>query len=194
MPLTELVTAFGNAAVLLPLALTLTVWIAAAVSVRAAAGWLACVAGVTTLTALAKIWFAGCHYQVLQIHSPSGHTSFSVITYGGLSVALAAGIAGVQRWLILAAGIGWALAIGVSRVILRAHTVEEVVAGLCIGGTGVAVFAAYYRSPRRPGLIAMGAMSAICLSLALIPAVHVSLESDWSWLGRWLAQRVAMCV
>jgi membrane-associated phospholipid phosphatase len=192
--LPELVTDFGNAAVLLLLTLALAAWIAGQVSWRAAAVWLACVAAVASLTAMAKIWFAGCQYELSHIHSPSGHTSFSLITYGGLAVVFAAGFAGLQRWLILGAGLAWATSIGITRVILHAHTVQEVVAGVAIGGTGVTVFAALYRGRQRPGIVAMAMLAAIGIGLVLMPWTHVTLESDWRWIGHWLARRVPMCV
>ena len=137
MFLAEFLTDFGYTPVLAPLCLALALWIARHVSIRQALLWLVCVGAVTVTTALLKAWFAGCHYDPGMVHSPSGHTSFSVIAYGGVATVLAAPAARPQKLWIAVLWALWVLGIGISRVVLHAHTPQEVLAGYAIGGTGI---------------------------------------------------------
>jgi membrane-associated phospholipid phosphatase len=194
MDLAQYLTDFGNAVILVPLCLAVAVWIGSRVSLRYALLWLACVGAVTVTTALLKIWFIGCHYDVSGIHSPSGHTSFSVMAYGGSTIVLGAGAPDVQRKLMTIACLLWVLCIGITRVLVHAHTPQEVVAGYVVGGVGVAIFAALYRADSRPGTAAILATALAATVLAVLPLSQVSFESDLGWLGGWLVREFPICV
>jgi membrane-associated phospholipid phosphatase len=189
-----ILTYFGNVAVLIPLCALLTVWIVAHVSRRAAVLWVACVCGVVAMTAFAKMLFAGCNYDVSHIHSLSGHTSFSVISYGGVAVVLSAGLQPWQRWAIALLYVCWVVGIGITRVLLHAHTPEEVVAGWVLGGAGAAIFLSLYRATERPKAAVVAAAAAVLVVIALLPPAHFSFESLLRWLGRWLVRRVPVCI
>ncbi len=194
MEFAHFVTDFGNAPLLMLLSVALAAWIALHVSARQSLLFLACVGSVTVITAVLKAWFAGCHYDLANVHSPSGHTSFSVVAYGGVATVLAAdGTLKQRRWIVVAY-LFWVLAIGLTRVLLHDHTPQEVVAGYVIGGTGVAVFAALYRANQRPGAAALIAAIGVLSLLAVFPPMQVSFESELGWFGRWLVRELPICV
>ncbi|ARU06447.1 hypothetical protein CCO03_18875 [Comamonas serinivorans] len=64
---------------------------------------------------------------------PSGHAAGSLLAYTLLAALMTAALPRAQRvaWLVLAWG--WALAIGVSRVVLAAHWASDVLAGWALG-------------------------------------------------------------
>ena len=194
MPFARFVTEFGNVAVLTPLCIAIAVWIALDVSHRAAVVWLCCVGAVTLITALAKLWFAGCHYDWSHIHSLSGHTSFSVVAYGGAAVVLTAGTPRPKRWMTGVLCVVWVTGIGITRVALGAHTPQEVASGWLVGGIGVAVFASYYRASQRPSRYSIAATAALLVLIALIPQAHLSFESFLRWLGQWVVERLPICL
>jgi membrane-associated phospholipid phosphatase len=193
MPFARILTEFGNVGVLTPLCVTIAVWIALHVSHRDAVVWLCCVGTVTLITALAKLWFAGCRYNWSHIHSLSGHTSFSAVAYGGAAVVLTAGMPRSKRWTIALLYAVWVIGIGITRVELGAHTPQEVASGWLVGGIGVAVFASHYRAAQRPSRYSVVATAALLIVIALIPQAHVSFEGFLRALGQWLVDRVPIC-
>jgi membrane-associated phospholipid phosphatase len=140
-------TGFGDAAVLLPLAATVALWLLLSRAPGAAAWWAAAVVFCAGATAVAKIFFWGCP-PIPELHSPSGHTSLSTLVYGAM--ALITAVEG-GRWrprIAAAGGAGLILAIAVSRLLLDAHSVPEVVLGWLIGSASLALFAQGYRRCR----------------------------------------------
>jgi membrane-associated phospholipid phosphatase len=138
-----ILTDFGDAAVTLPLAGAVLCWLAWRAS-RLAAWWALSVALCVGLTAATKIYFYGCP-PVSDIRSPSGHTALSVLVYGAL--AMMAAWSGGTRTRLAPMIIGAALivTIAVSRLVLNAHSVPEVVLGLAIGAASLALFGGRYR-------------------------------------------------
>jgi membrane-associated phospholipid phosphatase len=105
------------------------------------------------VTAVLKIFFWGCP-PIANLHSPSGHTSLSSLVYGAMALIIA--VEG-EHWrprVVAAAGICFVLAIGVSRLLLDAHSVPEVAFGWLIGGASLAIFGWEYQRcrPRNPHL------------------------------------------
>jgi membrane-associated phospholipid phosphatase len=142
-------TGFGDAAMLLPLAATIFLWLLLSGAPRAAAWWTASVVFCGGVTAVLKIFFWGCP-PVSDLHSPSGHTSLGTLVYGATALIIA--VEG-GRWrprVAAGAGAGLVLAIGVSRLLLDAHSVPEVVLGWLIGSASLALFGWDYRRCRPP--------------------------------------------
>jgi membrane-associated phospholipid phosphatase len=135
-------TDFGDLAVLLPLAAAMLTWLLLYFS-RAATQWVLALGCCVGLTALLKIAFYACPPSS-DMHSPSGHTSLSTVVYGALTIVAAAAWPGLRRVLVIGSGAGLILAIGVSRVLLDAHSVAEVSLGLVIGAVSLAVFSQRY--------------------------------------------------
>ena len=140
------ITGLGDAALLLPAAALLLLYLLRSRSWRAATGWVAALALCAGLTTVAKMMFHACGGQLpaLDIRSPSGHTSLSTTFYGCGVLILSANQSWGRRLTALLLGLGLVLAIAASRVVLHAHTIDEAAAGLAIGLVCVTLFAAYF--------------------------------------------------
>ncbi len=138
------VTDFGDLAVLLPAAAVMLLWLLAVGSKRGAAWWLAALALCIGGTALLKIYFYACS-PVPSLASPSGHSSFSTLVYGGLAAIVAGKLTGGwQRVLVLAGGVALIAAIALSRLVLHAHSPLEIVLGTALGLASLGLFAQGY--------------------------------------------------
>jgi membrane-associated phospholipid phosphatase len=156
-------TDFGDLAVLIPLSAAILIWLVRNSS-RAAPRWLFALSLCIGLTALSKIAFHACP-PADNIHSPSGHTSLSTLVYGALTLVSATAWPGLHRVLVIAGGAGLILAIGVSRLLLDAHSVAEVGLGLVIGAVSLAMFSRQYlqapTTKRWPLLVAAGVLALV---------------------------------
>ena len=152
----ETLTDFGDLALLLPLAVTVTVWLVLLRYWRALAWWLVALTLCMGVTAILKIYFFVCP-PLTDLHSPSGHTSLSTLVYGALTLAVAAAVGGWKRVAVLLLGAAFVTAIGISRVAIHAHSIPEVLLGWLIGVGALAAFAAswwpYRPAPRVQGLV-----------------------------------------
>ena len=136
------ITSLGGAGLTLPLAIAIALWLALGYSWRMAAGWLLLLGaaiGVVTLTKLAFLGW-GVGVRELDFTGLSGHAVLSTAVY---PVALflmllparpAIRLAGVM--LGLAAGI----AVGLSRVVLDAHSPSEAITGCIVGAVTALMF------------------------------------------------------
>ena len=149
-PMTAMIetwTDFGDLAVLLPLAAVVALWLLAIRQPRAVVWWMGAVLLCIGGTGVLKIYFFICP-PLTDLHSPSGHTSLSTLVYGALTMAVASGLSGWRRVAAIAIGLAFVAGIGVSRVLVQAHTVVEVVLGSLLGLTALALFAyQYWRHP-----------------------------------------------
>ncbi len=136
------VTDFADAAVILPVALTVAVLLALLDWRRGALGWSAGVLAALAAVLLGKLALFACSGgSHALLRSPSGHTASAAVVYGG-ALALPASrlVARSRGWawssLILAALFGGlaAVVIGASRLLLGVHSVDDVLTG---GGCGV---------------------------------------------------------
>ena len=170
-------TALGDAAFLLPASLALffvLLWRAP----RVAALWAATLVVFLSLTVAAKLAFHGCGPR---LRSPSGHTAFSALFYGCAALVLMAGLDRLTRWAIGIGAVALVAVISVSRLWLDVHSPEEVVAGLLIGGVGVAVFS-WLRPPMERPVISVPVLGAGLVLLALlVGGRHFGIEH---WVGR----------
>ena len=137
--MTRAVSAFGDAAFLLPLLVAFCLYLCAARRfglARDVAGAAAIGLGATVAS---KLVFRACghEFEGSGLTSPSGHAAFAAIAYGSLAYAF--GIGRPRGWrigLAVAAGLV-ALAVGASRLRPGVHTPAEVAAGLAIGAASV---------------------------------------------------------
>jgi hypothetical protein len=173
-----LITGLGDAALLLPAAALLLLYLVRTRSWRAATGWVAVLALCAGLTVVAKMVFHACggQFPALDIRSPSGHTSLSTTFYGCGALILAANQCWGRRVAALLASVGLSVAIAASRVALHAHTIEEAAAGFAIGLLCVALFAIRYL-PRAVYLPYWPIPATVIVALALIThGRHLSAE------------------
>jgi membrane-associated phospholipid phosphatase len=135
-------TEFGDLAVLTPLAMVMLLWLLLMRSPRDAAWWAIAVVFCAGLTAVLKVFFYGCP-PTPHLHSPSGHTSFSTLVYGAMTLATAMQSRGLQRMIVFVGGASFIIAIAASRLLL-AHNASEVALGLTIGVAALVLFGQNY--------------------------------------------------
>jgi hypothetical protein len=138
----KIFTKFGDLSVLLTLAAVMLLWLLLMRSARGAAWWAIAVVVCTGLTAVLKISFYGCP-PTSHLHSPSGHTSFSTLVYGAMTLATAIQSRGLLRMIAIGVGTSFILAIAASRLLL-AHSAAEVGLGLAIGIAALILFGQSY--------------------------------------------------
>lgn len=151
--LSHIITGFAGQQVILPVLLAVAALLVIAGQRRAAFWWTLSVVLVLAIMLVAKIAFIPCgrYLPFLDLRSPSGHAASAMAAYGGLAVLFArmdlhprAGI------LALVVGLAVAVAIGVSRVVVGAHTPAEVLFGSLIGLIGPALLLSRRDLIRRP--------------------------------------------
>jgi hypothetical protein len=135
-------TEFGDLAVLTPLATVMLIWLLLISSPRGAAWWAIAVVFCAALTAILKGFFYGCPPRP-DLHNPSGHTSFSTLVYGAMTLATATQSRGLLRIIVVGGGASFILAIAASRLLL-AHNAPEVGLGLAIGIAALVIFGQGY--------------------------------------------------
>ena len=187
-------TDFADQAVILPLALAVSVLLAASLWWRGTLAWVVSVGGTLAVIGMGKLVLAACGPlqwgDVLQ--SPSGHTASATIVYGGL-LGVAWRLARPADFRApLAGALGIAILIGISRVVLRTHTWPEVVAGGIAGMAGVGLLLALGGSPPanlRPVRVA----AVVVLIVALMHGTHLRAEGSIQELGRRFAGFLPGC-
>jgi membrane-associated phospholipid phosphatase len=140
-------TEFGDLAVLMPLATVMLLWLLFMHSPRSAVWWAIAVVFCAGLSAVLKVSFYGCP-PAHDLHSPSGHTSFSTLVYGAMTLVTATQSRGLPRVIAVGVGAGFILAIAASRLLLHAHSAPEVGSGLAIGIAALALFGRIYSQCR----------------------------------------------
>jgi membrane-associated phospholipid phosphatase len=165
------VTDCGDAAVTLPLALLVLVFLLAARERLLALYWLLMVAGCAAAIGVLKLIFGACggRLETLEVISPSGHTAMSTAIYGSLALLVAPSLPARWRPLVLAAAALLIAGIAISRVALRFHDLPEVALGLVIGIGAVAGFHAAMRRGAAPVLPVVWLMLA---GLAVVAVMH----------------------
>ena len=140
----------GHSAILFPASLVFFIcllWLDRHADARAfGAALFACLLA----TLVAKLAFHACGSEIpaFGIESPSGHASISAVFYGCLALNVAAGRPLWQRTGIYAGTALFVALVGVSRVVVEAHTLPDVIAGTSIGMLAILVFQAL-RGPSR---------------------------------------------
>jgi membrane-associated phospholipid phosphatase len=130
------ISRFGEAQILLPIALVMCLWLARRDEARpVVVRWLAWMTAAATVTTVTKVAFMGWGIgsAALDFTGISGHSMFSAAVYPPLFYLTAA--ARPPRWQKAAwlSGFVLALVIGISRVVTETHSWSEVIAGLAIG-------------------------------------------------------------
>ena len=162
--LVHLITDLGDSALLLPASALLLAYLLYLRSTRTARIWAMTLILCAFLTILAKIavYTCGTNFTLADLHSPSGHTSVSVTFYGCCALMVSADRTRWIRVMAILGSVALAFAIAVSRVLLQAHTVSDVIAGFVIGVVCVAWFATRYLAqppallPWGPAIVALG--------------------------------------
>lgn len=148
------VTDFGDSAVTVPLALLTLVFLAAGRQSRVAFDWVLAIGGCAVAIGVLKLVFGACgsRESITAIVSPSGHTAISTAVYGSLAVLIGARLRPARRHVLYIAAAVAIVIIGVSRIALDDHTPAEVVLGLVVGASAVALFRARLADRQVPSL------------------------------------------
>ena len=164
------ITDFGDSAVLLPLAAAMLLWLLLLRAPRAAAWWVAAVGFCIGLTAVLKIFFFRCP-PIHNLHSPSGHTSLSILIYGALALVIVVDGGNLRRVVMVGGGAGLIFAIAASRLLLDMHTMPEIALGLVIGVVGLMLFGyGYLRC--KPEIVRLSPL--LVSAVVLISTLHGS--------------------
>jgi len=175
------ITDFGDQAVVLPLALGAAVLFAVCGWRRGALSWIAAIGCTFGLILLLKLDFAACADLESNVrpNSPSGHAASAAAVYGGLAAIMMRSAWHTRYWVLGAIAIAafFAVVLGVSRVMLGAHSTAEVVIGGLIG-TGGAVSAAVLAGVPAPAVrISRVAALGLCI-LFLLHGFHMPAEQS----------------
>jgi membrane-associated phospholipid phosphatase len=127
------ITDLADQAVVLPLVLAIGIALLAQGWRRGAAAWAAAVVATFAVMLALKVVFLACSHSfgTIDIRTPSGHVAAAAVVTGGLAALLLRRRASVLPVAILAATV-----VGVSRLVLGAHSLPEVVLGAIVGLAG----------------------------------------------------------
>ncbi|MDB5394156.1 MAG: hypothetical protein JWM91_1662 [Rhodospirillales bacterium] len=163
----KFLTDFGDSAVLLPLSMVVLVWLLATRPFAMAIWWGGALLFLGGVMGGLKILFFACP-PAADIMSPSGHTGFSLVIYGGLAVIIAAELRSNRRKAaVILAAVSLVVGIARSRVALEMHTTLETVVGFAIGAVALTTFSiGYLRVPvkrRQTAFLLIGVIATIAV-------------------------------
>ena len=189
------ITDLGDSAFLIPASLLLIAYCFYLRASRAALLWVSTLALCAGLTIAMKIAFRACGGDVpdIHVHSPCGHTSPSTTFYSCFALMIAVHEERWARLSILLTSTLLVAAIAVSRIVLQAHTVSEVIAGLLIGLCCVGWFAFRYLSCP-PTQVFWQPEGVVLIALALLThGWHIDIEAMIGHIARLLRAIVPVC-
>ncbi len=193
MTVIQAFTDFADSAVLLPVAILLFLWLWFRQSKATALWWIAAVAACVGTTVIFKIYFDVCPLGA-DLRSPSGHTGFGTLVYGGLVAIVAAESQARQRLFVVAGGAIVILAIGLSRIAIHAHTATEVAFGLVVGCTSLALFVVSYVRHRNAPVALSWLIVAALLLMSIFHGQQLNAEEFLHKLGLHLHQDGMACI
>lgn len=129
------VSELADQSVILPLVISIALLLLVLGERKAAMWWTLSIAAALAGTLVAKLLFIPCgpHFG-LAVRSPSGHAAAAVSVYGSLFVlATRLGLSRTVEIAVGCAALGLVTAVGVSRILLHAHNLPEVLMGGTIG-------------------------------------------------------------
>lgn len=169
------ITSLGGAGMTLPLAFAIAIWLAVGYSWRMAAGWLLLLGtaiGVVTVTKLAFLGW-GVGVRELDFTGVSGHAMLSTAVYPVALFLLLLPARPAIRLIGVLAGLAAGIAVGLSRVVLSAHSPSEAVTG-CLVGALAAILFVRMAWDAEPGRLSVLPVTVSMLVLAvLMHGVHV---------------------
>jgi len=197
------ITDFGESTVLLSTAIAASCWFWLSRQRQLALIWLFSVGGCAVSMLAFKLAFLTCGHLVLggTVHTPSGHSAMSALFYGAAALTVQRLIPQAARHPILLQTIAvlMALAIGASRVVVHAHSPQEVIVGLAVGFAWLGVFAWLLRNagpsvtmPPAAVLCALGLLYGGLLTMTMI-GQHMTVEGVLFHVARVLNLRWGVC-
>ena len=181
-------TDFADQAVILPLVLAVAIALTVQGWRRGALTWLIVVAATFLATLAFKLMFLACSplFGPMDVHSPSGHVAAATVVAGGLAAMLTR-----RRTSILPAALVAAVVIGISRLVLGAHSLPEVVVGAMIGLAGAAALLRFAGTPPR---LKLAPLIAVILVVATVfHGLHLPAEAAIRHTAFRAAQYIPAC-
>ena len=140
-----------------------------------------------------KMLFYACPPAV-DIRSPSGHTGFSVLVYGGIAAIVAIQLRSVPaRLAVVTATAILIVGIAITRVILHSHSTSETVIGFLIGATALFIFMFGYRRTHPRGRLMAPLLFAVVLTTVVFHGARLNAETNLHMLGGWLDLQQMFC-
>lgn len=135
------ITALGDAAVMVPMALAIATWLYVRRTTRSALLWIGLFVAAALLVTITKVAFIGFGLGIhpIDFTGISGHSMMSMAVLP-LAVLLVAGDTPQNRKWLLPLGAAAALLIAISRVKIGVHSPSEAAFGTALGGATVAAF------------------------------------------------------
>jgi membrane-associated phospholipid phosphatase len=136
VPEARFLTDFADQAVMVPMILLIAAVLLLSGWRRGAVAWCSVVPLTLLAVGLAKfmVFRFGAPAWLPDLLSPSGHTASAALVYGGLMAILVPYMGPWRRVLLVA--VPMAAIIGVTRLFLRVHTLDDVIVGAIIGLVG----------------------------------------------------------
>lgn len=198
------VTDLGESTVLLSTAVAASGWFWLSHQRQLALIWLFAIGGCAATMLALKLSFLTCGHLVLHgaVHTPSGHSAMSALFYGAaaLTVQKISPQAARHPTLLQAIAVLMALAIGASRIVVHAHSPQEVVIGLSVGFAWLGIFALALRHsgpsatvPPAAVLCVLGILYGGLLTVTMAGR-HMAVEGYLFHIARMLNIRWGICV
>lgn len=153
----HLITRLGEAQILVPVALLAALALLRRPGARPlAAWWMALLSLAVFVTTASKVAFIGwgIGWAELNFTGISGHAMFAAAIYPVLLATLTSAASPAAHRLAVVAGFAAALLVGVSRLVLGAHSVSEILAGWLVGGAAsAAALTMEVHAPDRVGVV-----------------------------------------
>lgn len=155
------ITFLGQKQIILPVILTLSVWLALSKRWRAAAHVLALgILASGSVFVLKNIIRSERPWGIFQspetFSMPSGHSTLSATIYIGLAFLIALSVRQTRRWPIYLVGMLLALAVGTSRLYLGAHWFTDVVSAWLLSAVILMVIVISYQRREEPPINLFG--------------------------------------
>jgi membrane-associated phospholipid phosphatase len=183
------ITDFADQAVILPLVLAIGVALLASGWRRGAAAWMVAVVATFAAMLALKIAFLACSqsFGTAGLRTPSGHVAAAAVVTGGLAALLLR-----RRASVLPAAALAAVIVGISRLVLGAHSLPEVALGAVVGLAG-ALALPLLSGPPPPGLevrrIALVAVAVV----VVFHGLHFPAEAHIRSTAYRLARMLSVC-
>jgi hypothetical protein len=169
------ITSLGGAGLTLPLAFAIALWLALGYSWRMAAGWLVLLGvaiGVVTVTKLAFLGW-GVGVRELDFTGVSGHAMLSTAVYPVALFLMLLPARPSIRLVGVLLGIVAGMAVGLSRVVLEAHSPSEAITGCIVGALTALVFVRLAWNAQPGQLSAVPVTVSLMMLVVGLHGVHV---------------------
>jgi membrane-associated phospholipid phosphatase len=182
------ITDLADQAVILPLVLAIGIALLAQGWRRGAAAWAVTVVATFAAMLALKLAFLACSQSLgtPAIRTPSGHVAAATVVTGGLAALLLRRRVSVVPVAVLAAGV-----VGISRLVLGAHSLPEVGIGAAVGLAG-AVTLPLLAGP--PPVLDVGRIAIIAIAtVATFHGLHLPAEAHIRATAYRVAQMLSVC-